>query len=245
METLRGKRGRKKSQVLICLNDGGARMQQWHAMNVTMRHDNEVRKALRDPTEHSLLEDAYAMLTGCTLAALGLVLMKTAGITTAGVAGIALLASYHLPLGVGLLFFLLNLPFLALGLRVLGRAFLLRTTIAVILVFALASLAHASLDITWVHPAFAALAGGTASGVGILALVRHNIGVGGVNIVALWAQKRRGWNVGKLHLVLDGAILIAAAATLSLDQWIWSMISMLAINMVLVAYHKPGRYVGH
>ncbi len=200
---------------------------------------------LKDPNEHTLLEDAYALFTGCTMIALGLVLMKTGGITTAGMAGIALLLSYHVPLGVGALFFLLNLPFLALGIGVLGRVFLVKTVIALALIFALASLASAALRIEYAHPAFAALAGGTCSGVGILMLIRHNTGVGGVNIMALWAQKARGWNVGRLHIVLDGLILLAAGLTLSPQSFGWSVLSMLAVNLVLVAYHRPGRYLGH
>jgi len=202
-------------------------------------------ETLRDPSEHSLLEDAYAMVTGCTLLALGLLLMKSAGIVTAGIAGVALLISYHLPAEVGLLFFLLNLPFLLLAWATLGRAFTIKTTVAIGLIFGLAAMAGRAVDIAWVHPAFAALAGGTAMGVGILALVRHNTGVGGVNIVALWVQKRRGWNVGRLHMVLDGAILLAAAFTLPLTQVGWSVLSAVAINLVLIAYHKPGRYAGH
>lgn len=185
------------------------------------------------------------MITGCTLLALGLWLMKAAGIVTAGIAGVALLLSYHVPLGVGLLFFVLNVPFLLLAMGTLGRAFTIKTTLAIALIFGLTALAQASVEIAFVHPAFAALAGGTAMGVGILALIRHNTGVGGVNIVALWVQKSRGWNVGRLHMVLDGAILLAAALTLSPAQWGWSVLSTLAINLVLVAYHKPGRYMGH
>lgn len=185
------------------------------------------------------------MLSGCTLLALGLLLMKSAGIVTAGIAGVALLFSYHLPLGVGLLFFVLNVPFLLLAAATLGRGFTLRTALAIGLIFALTALAQAAVDITFVHPAFAALAGGTAMGVGILALIRHNTGVGGVNIVALWAEKRRGGSVGRLHMVLDGGVLLAAWFTLGWAQWGWSVLSTLAINLVLVAYHKPGRYTGH
>ncbi len=198
-----------------------------------------------DPTEHSLLEDAYAMLTGCIMVALGLVLMKSAGIVTAGVAGIALLISYYVPYGVGLLFLLLNIPFLLLAAKTLGREFFIKTTVAILLIFVLADVARSAMIIDWVHPAFAALAGGTLVGVGILALVRHRTGVGGVNVVALWAQKSRGWNLGRLSMVLDAGILAAAAYSLTLEQWLWSMLSIPAIYMELIAYHKPGRYLGH
>ncbi len=201
---------------------------------------------LRDPNEHTLLENTYALVTGATLIAIGMVLMKGAGIVTAGVAGIALLVSYKVPLGVGLLFFLINIPFFVLGLFVLGRGFLVRTVIACALIFAMVAIAGASMDLQSVHPAFAAAAGGTCAGFGILALVRHQTGVGGVNVIALWLQKSRGWNVGRLHLLLDGAILLAAWATsLSLVQVGWSLLSVVAINMILVAWHKPGRYMGH
>lgn len=198
-----------------------------------------------DAMQHTLLEDIYALLTGCTMLALGLVLMKSAGIVTAGVAGLSLLVSHVVPLDVGLLFFLINIPFLLLGLKVLGRGFLLRTASAIVLVSLFAMLARWSMDIAWIHPAFASLAGGTTCGAGILALLRHNTGVGGVNVVAIWAQKTRGWNVGWLQFVLDGAILLSAAFTLNLTQWIWSVASMIATNLVLIAYHKPGRYLGH
>lgn len=201
--------------------------------------------ALRDPSEHTLLEDIYAMVTGCTLLALGLLLMKAAGIVTAGIAGIALLLSYQVPLGVGLLFFAFNVPFLLLAALTLGRDFTVKTTLAITLIFVLTSLAQASVEIVFVHSAFAALAGGTAMGVGILALIRHNTGVGGVNIVAMWAQRSRGWNVGRLQMVLDGAILLAAWFTLTWEQWGWSALSTVAINLVLIAYHRPGRYTGH
>jgi len=201
--------------------------------------------AMPDPHEHTLLEDAYALLTGCTLIAIGLVLMKEAGIVTAGIAGLALLVSYAVPLGVGLLFFLLNIPFFVLGMRALGPEFTLKSVLAALLIFALASVAQAAMDIRHVHPAFAALAGGTCAGIGVLALVRHNTGVGGVNIVAQWLQKARGWNVGRLHMVLDGAILLVAATAISPARLGWSALSVVAINGILLAYHRPGRYLGH
>jgi uncharacterized membrane-anchored protein YitT (DUF2179 family) len=201
--------------------------------------------AFRDPHEHTLLEDAYALISGTTLIAIGLVLMKEAGIVTAGIAGVALLVSYAVPLGVGLLFFLLNIPFFVLGMQALGREFMVKSVLAALLIFGLASVAQESLEIRYVHPAFAALAGGTCVGIGVLALIRHNTGVGGVNIVALWLQKRRGWSVGRLHMMLDGLILLVAATALTPAQLGWSALSVVAINGILLAYHRPGRYLGH
>jgi uncharacterized membrane-anchored protein YitT (DUF2179 family) len=109
-----------------------------------------------------------------------------------------------------------------------------------------ARLGHAQFARDRPHPpAFAAIAGGTCAGFGILALIRHHTGVGGVNIIAMWLQKSRGWNVGRLHMVLDVAILLAALTSLTLVQFGWSLLSVVAINMILIAWHKPGRYHGH
>ena len=206
---------------------------------------DETISPARDETRHTLLEDAYALVTGAWLIAFGLVLMKAAGIVTAGVAGLALLASYHVPLGVGLLFFLINIPFFLIGLMKLGRAFMVRTIIACGLIFAFAAVTRSSLDIASIHPAFAALGGGTVSGLGLLALLRHKTGVGGVNIIAVWMQNSRGWSVGRMHMALDAVILLVALTSLDLASFGWSVLSMLAINMTLVVWHRPGRYTGH
>lgn len=201
-------------------------------------------EAPRDPFEHSVIEDAYALVAGCALASIGLVLMNSAGIVTAGVAGLALLLSYKLPLGVGLLFFLINLPFFVLGGRALGREFMVKSIAASALIFLITAVTHASLAISYIHPAFAALVGGTCCGMGVLMLVRHNTGVGGVNIVALWLHGSRGWSVGRMHMLLDGLILLAASAVLSVAQLGWSLLSVIATNMILVTWHRPERYLG-
>ena len=200
--------------------------------------------SVSDPIEHSLLEDVYALLTGTTLIAIGMVLMKVAGIVTAGVAGLALLVSYQSGWPVGPLFFAINLPFLVLGAFTLGREFLVKTALAILLVLGLVQVMQAATVIERVHPAFAALAGGTVIGMGILALVRHNCGIGGSNIVALWLQKSRGWNVGRLGLVFDALILAVAATEIAPAKLGWSLLSVAAINGILIAYHRPERYLG-
>ncbi|WP_347303548.1 YitT family protein [Croceibacterium sp. TMG7-5b_MA50] len=200
---------------------------------------------LRDPHEHTWLEDMYGVLSGCTLLAIGLVLMQAAGIVTAGVAGIALLLSYVLPLGVGPLFFVISLPFLVFGGQVLGREYVVKTVIASGLIFTIVALAQQATDIAWVHPAFGALAGGTCAGIGILALVRHNCGAGGITTLALYLHRTRGWSVGRFQLMVDAVIVANALWAIPPSQIGWSALSILAINMILIAYHKPGRYLGH
>tara|TARA_A100001391_G_scaffold7621_2_gene4791 strand:- start:44517 stop:45167 length:651 start_codon:yes stop_codon:yes gene_type:complete len=206
---------------------------------------DETISPVRDETRHTLIEDAFALVTGAWLISFGLVLMKSAGIVTAGIAGLALLVSYYVPLGVGLLFFLINIPFFMIGLIKLGRAFMLRTIIAAGLIFVFSAVARSSLDIASIHPAFAALGGGTVSGLGLLVLLRHKTGVGGVNIIAIWMHQSRGWSVGRMQMALDGVILLVALASLDLASFGWSVLSMFAVNITLVIWHRPDRYTGY
>jgi len=193
---------------------------------------------------HSRFEDLYALVVGCILLTLGLTLLHAAGLVTGGIAGVALLVSYLVPLPVGLLFTLINIPFFAFAWRAMGPGFMLKT-VAVNAGIAFFSIAmRASLSISVVNPVFAALVGGTVIGMGILALARHGAGVGGTGVVTLWLQKRHGINAGLAQIALDCVILGVSAVVIDARALIWSALSAAAISSVLIAWHRPGRYTG-
>jgi len=199
------------------------------------------------PTRHSLFEDAYAYLTGCTFVVLGLVWLKSAGLVTGGIAGLALLFSYMLPLPPGVLFTLLNIPFFLLAGRALGRTVLFKAINANLLIAGLAMIVPWAFRLEGVDSLFAALFGGTVIGAGILMLARHQVGVGGIGMLAIALQKRRGWNAGRTQLAADVLIVSSAIPILSmgLGQFATSILSAAAVAGVLIIFHKPGRYTGY
>ena len=196
---------------------------------------------------HSRFEDAYAYLTGCSFVVLGLIWLKAAGLVTGGVAGLALLLSYIVPAPPGLLFTLLNVPFFIVAGRQMGRDFMIRAIFANLLISGLAMVFPLSFRLEEVNAPFAAVFGGTLIGSGILMLARHQVGVGGLGIVALALQKRRGWNAGKTQLFGDTLILIASLLVLDMGagQFAISVLSAMAVSGVLIVFHKPGRYTGY
>lgn len=206
-----------------------------------------VLKVTSRAMRHSLLEDAYAYLTGCTFVVLGMVWLKAAGLVTGGIAGLALLFSYILPLPAGVLFMLLNMPFFILASRELGRAVIIRAILANLLISGLAIVAPLAFRIEGVNAIFAALFGGTVIGAGILILARHQVGVGGIGMMAIALQNRRGWNAGRTQLAADILIVSSALPVLAmgLTQFMTSMLSAAAVAGVLIVFHKPGRYTGH
>lgn len=196
---------------------------------------------------HSLLEDAYAIVTGCLFIMLGMVWLKAAGLVTGGIAGLALLVSYVAPLPAGVLFTLLNLPFLLVAERVMGRTAMVKAMIANLIISGLALIAPLAFRLEDVNGLFAALFGGTVIGAGILLLARHQVGVGGLGIMAIALERRRGWHAGRTQLACDALMLLAAIPVLnpSAGRFAVSLLSAAAVAGVLIMFHKPGRYTGH
>ena len=194
---------------------------------------------------HSLFEDVYALIVGCVLITLGLTLLSAAGLTTGGIAGLSLLLSYLLPLPVGVLFALLNLPFFYLADRVLGRRFMIKTVLLNAGIVVAAGLAPRVFQLAEIAPSVAGFAGGTVIGMGTLAVARHGAGVGGIGVIGLWLQQRHGWNAGRTQIMFDIVILGASLTILSPTAFVWSMLSAAAISGILIVWHRPGRYTGY
>ncbi|MGN7158815.1 YitT family protein [Sphingomonas sp. SAFR-052] len=194
---------------------------------------------------HSRSEDVYAIVVGCVMIALGLALLRAAGLVTGGIAGVALLVSYLIPLPTGVLFTLINIPFFLFAKRAMGTRFMLRTIAVNAGIAVFSTMARYGFRIVEVHPAFAAIAGGTVIGMGILALARHDAGVGGTGVVTLWLQRTREWNAGRTQIAIDLGILAASFAVVAPVQVAWSALSAAAISGILIAWHRPGRYTGY
>ena len=145
---------------------------------------------------HTLTEDAVAIFTGVLLISVGVAFFTNAGLLTGGTAGLAFLLHYATGIGFGKIFFVLNLPFYWLALRKLGRAFTLKTFIAVLLLSVLTEAQSQFLQFAQLQPVYAAVAGGLITGTGFLVLFRHRCSLGGVGILALYLQDRYCWRAG-------------------------------------------------
>lgn len=136
----------------------------------------DARVDLSGTSRHSRAKDVYALAIGTSFVVLGLVFLKTAGRVTGGVAGLALLLSYLLPLEAGTLFTLINIPFFMLARATMGTASMVKTIVVNLSVTLLAALAPALFAPSRIDGMFAAVAGGTIIGMGILSLARHGAG---------------------------------------------------------------------
>ena len=192
---------------------------------------------------HRPYEDVQALMVGTLFVALGVVLFRQAGFLTGGTAGIAFVVHYATGWNFSLVFFAVNLPFYWLAWRRMGAAFTLKTLAAVTLLAAFAEAIPHWIRIDHLASPFASIMGGLLAGAGMLMLFRHRASLGGLNVLVLWLQEKRGWRAGHIQMGLDCAIVVAAMAFVPWPQLIWSVVGAVAMNLTLAINHRPGRYM--
>lgn len=192
--------------------------------------------------KHSFLEDCAAIFTGTLLVSVGVYLLKANSMVVGGTAGIALLFTQFIDLSFGTIYFLVNIPFYILGWVRLGKRFTINSLLCVSLVSIMTDYLHLFMTFEHLEPAFAAVAGGTFIGLGLLVLFRHRASLGGSNVLCLVIQDKMGISVGKTQLFIDTLILLGSLYFISLPLIAWSIFAACFINMILWMNHKPTRY---
>jgi len=202
-----------------------------------------IKTAAEESVPHSLVEDALAILFGTLLVSFGIIMLKQAGALTGSTAGIAFLISYVTPLSFGSAFFLINLPFYWLAVRQMGWEFTLKTFSAVGLVSLFTHLHPLFIHFSQLNPFYAALFGNIVMGMGFIVLFRHKASLGGINILALWLQKRIGLRAGKLQMCVDTCVVLASLWVVSLPMLLASVCGAIILNLIIAMNHRPGRYM--
>ncbi|MCC2545521.1 YitT family protein [Hymenobacter sp. BT175] len=174
-----------------------------------------------------LLVNLAFIAAGVLFAALGLKgFLLPNGFIDGGVTGISLLTSQVSGLSLSLLIVLINLPFIVMGYFQLGRAFALKTLLAilalagVLLVVSFSTLTQDKLLI--------AVFGGFFLGAGIGLTVRGGAVLDGTEVLALYLSKKSSLSIGDVVLLINLVIFAAAAALLSVETALYSILAYLS-----------------
>ncbi len=149
-----------------------------------------------------------------------------------GVTGISMLVSnvFHLPLSI--LILVINLPFVAIGYRQIGRAFAIRSAAAI----AGLSLCLAFIKFPDVTPdkLLTAVFGGVFIGAGIGLAIRGGAVLDGTEIAALLVSKSSSLlKVGDVILILNILIFLTAAFFLGIDPALYSILTYVAASKTI------------
>lgn len=178
-------------------------------------------------------ESKYFLLiiAGSFLIALGVALFLAPNeVATGGAPGMAILLSYLLPsFSLGSLMLAINIPLLILGVRYLGKAFAIRTVIAIVLVSFFVDLLRVGLQIEAASDELllATLFGGVAIGIGVGLILRGHSSAGGSTIIARILAAHFNIKPGHTILAIDALIIVSSAFVFNgLEPSLWSLISI-------------------
>lgn len=192
---------------------------------------------------HSLLEDAQAFLLGTALCALGLQFITHLGLVTGQTAGLAVLLSYVSGYSLGLVFFVVNLPFWVLAWIRMGPRFTIKSIIAVGLLSVMTEVLPSTLVISHLNPAVGAALSGAIVGLGLIVLFRHGASLGGIGVLALFLQERLKIQAGWTQLAFDAVLFAVALAILDWQLVGWSLLGAVIVNLIVAVNHRGDRYI--
>lgn len=196
-----------------------------------------------EKVEHSALDDVQGLGLGIFLCGVGLHILTTVGLVTGQTAGIAVILSYVTGFSFGACFFAINLPFYWLAYRRLGAEFTVKSLISVTLLSLLTEFLPSRFEIAHLDPWLGALIFGAMVGLGLLAMFRHNGSLGGLGVLALYAQDHWGVKAGYVQLCADAVIFTVALFLFPFMVVVWSLLGAVVLNLVIAFNHRRDRYI--
>lgn len=202
-----------------------------------------MRQDPANPVEHTLVDDLQGLGIGVFLCSVGLHVLTSAGLITSQTAGIAVILSYLTGLSFGAVFFVINIPFYILAYRRLGLEFTVKSVVSVTLLSLITSLLPLGWTVGEMEPGVAALVFGTTTGIGLLAMFRHNGSLGGLGVVALLVQDTTGFKAGYVQLIADAVIFAIGFLLFPAPVVLWSLAGAVLLNMAIAFNHRRDRYI--
>jgi len=148
-----------------------------------------------------------------------------------GATGISLLISALTSIPLYVLLICVNIPFIILGYKIIGRIFAIKTMLAIAglaLVVATVSFPDVTKDNLLV-----AVFGGFFLGAGIGLSVRGGAVIDGTEVLAIFLSRKLGTTIGDIIIIINVVIFSAAAYFLSIEIALYSMITYLAASRTL------------
>ena len=141
-----------------------------------------------------------------------------------GVIGVAMMLSYLTHTSLGLLIFVINLPFLILAFNKLGIRFLLQTFYSVSILSVATNLIH--WEIATQDSLLAPIFGGIILGTGVGLVLKNNASLDGTEIMSINLSKKFSFmTVGEILMGFNFIIYIAAGIMFGWDKAMYSILT--------------------
>jgi len=145
-----------------------------------------------------------------------------------GVTGISILLHEILHVNISVLMVVINLPFIYLGYRRIGKTFAVQTVIAVLLV---------SLGLQFVHigpitqdKLLIAIFGGILMGTGVGLVIRVGGVLDGAEVLAVFTRRRTGFSNSEIIMAFNTLIFAVAAIQFGIETTMYSIITYFTVT---------------
>ncbi|KOY79997.1 YitT family protein [Lysinibacillus macroides] len=162
---------------------------------------------------------------GAIIMALGLELFLVPNqIMDGGIVGVSIITAHLLKLPLGIFIFILNLPFIYLGYKQIGKTFALSTGLGITV------LSAATLVLHNIHPftedtLLATVFGGMILGVGVGIVIRYGGSLDGTEILAILFNSKTPFSVGEIIMFFNVIIFTVAGFVFNWEQAMYSIIA--------------------
>ena len=173
------------------------------------------------------------LFIGAIITAVGLeIFLIPNNIIDGGVVGIAIMLSAVTGLPFGMFLIVINLPFLFLGYKYIGKHFAIATTFSVICLSFWSNIFLPVLPVT--NDFFlAAVFGGIITGAGVGIVIRNGASFDGTEIVAIITDRKTVFSVGEIVMFINLFILSSASFVFGWDKAMYSLVAYFVISKMI------------
>lgn len=172
-----------------------------------------------------ILMRAFAIILGALLVAVGLeIFLVPNNIIDGGVTGLSIMMSHLTGIRLGVFLFLLNLPFLIIGYKQIGKTFAISTLFGVAIMSVGTALLHDVPSLTE-DLLLSAVFGGIIVGIGVGLVIRAGGSLDGTEIVAILLTRKSPFSVGEVVMFFNLFILGSAGFIFGWDRAMYSLIA--------------------
>ena len=141
-----------------------------------------------------------------------------------GVVGISMMISYLTDTPLSVFVVLLNIPFLYLGYKQIGKTFTISTLYSIVVLALAIQYFHTTPNITY-DIFLATIFGGIVVGLGVGMIIRYGGSVDGTEIVAIISDRKTELSVGETVMIINLFILSSAGLVFGWERAMYSLIA--------------------
>jgi len=149
-----------------------------------------------------------------------------------GVTGISMILTNFLPVKLGILVVIINIPFMILGVKQMGKAFLIKVIYSLILFSCMTSVFESMANVTD-DIILAVIFGGILLGAGVGLVLRGGGVLDGTEIVAVILNRKFSISVGQIILLFNVIIYSVAGAVFGIEKGMYSLVMYFITSKVI------------